>query len=101
MAKSRANETPEQASVRRDRMRCSMQRLRENQSQEVSARQNLNARFRMASLRGNEDTNSVMVTQSHLRMQHNRSGVLSIPEAMLVFHTKIKEGPDFVCTVCH
>ena len=50
---------------------------------------NLNARFRMASLRANEDTNSVMVTQARLRMQHNRSRVLTILEAMLVFHTKI------------
>ncbi len=80
-----------------------MRMFREHQSQQVSARQNLNAKFRMVSLRANEDVESSInrVTQSRLRMQQTRHKLLSIDEAMSVFHAKIKEGPDYVCTVCH
>ena len=80
-----------------------MRIFREYQLQQVSARQNLNAKFRMASVRTNVDVESSMnrVTQSRFRMQQTRHKLLSIDEAMLVFHAKIKEGPDYVCTVCH
>ena len=103
MAISRANETPEQSSERTKQNKSNMTKLRQRQLPEVSARQNLNAKFRMASLRTNEDVESLInrVTQSRFRMQQSRHKLLSIHEAMLVFHAKIKEGPDYVCTVCH
>ena len=100
---SRANETPEQSLERTKQNKSNMTKLRQLQLPDVSARQNLNAKFRMASVRTNEDVESSInrVTQSRLRMQQSRHKLLSIDEAMLAFHAKIKEGPDYVCTVCH
>ena len=100
---SRGNETPKQTSERRKHNRSNMETLRDCQSQEVSAIQNLNAKFRMTSLRATEDVVSSInrITQSRLCMQGTRHKVLSIDEAMLAFHAKIKEGPDYICTVCH
>ena len=73
------------------------------QSPQATARQNLSAKFRMASLRASEDVQSSIrrKAQSRLCMEQSRHKVLLIDEAMLVFHAKIKEGPDYVCTVCH
>ena len=103
MATSRANETPEESLKRRKQSISSMIKLREHQLPEVSARQNLNAKFRMKLLRLNDsvESSNKRATQSRLCMQRNRHKLLSIDEAMLAFHAKIKEGPDYVCTVCH
>ena len=103
MVISRGNETPEQTSERKKQNQSNMKTSKDCQSQEVSAIQNLNAKFRMASLRATEDVVSSInrITQSRLCMQGTRHKVLSIDEAMLAFHAKIKEGPDYVCTVCH
>ena len=80
-----------------------MTQIRERQLPKVSARQNLNAKFRMASLRANENVESSIkrATQSRLCKQQARHKLLSIDEAILAFHAKIKEGHDYVCTVCH
>ncbi len=57
----------------------------------------------MALHRANEDPDIAMHSQtlSRERMQRNRQKVLSIDEAMFIFHAKIREGPDCVCAVCH
>ena len=102
-ASFRANETPEQASQRKQQNKSTMMISRVVQSPQATARQNLSAKFRMASLRASEDVQSSIrrKTQSRLCMERSRHKVLLIDEAMLVFHAKIKEGPDYVCTVCH
>ena len=102
-ASFRANETPEQASRRKQQNKSTMMISRAVQSPQATARQNLSAKFRMASLRASEDVQSSIrrKTQSRLCMEQSRHKVLLIDEAMLVFHAKIKEGPDYVCTVCH
>ena len=103
VASFRANETPEQASRRKQQNKSTMMISRAVQSPQATVRQNLSAKFRMASLRASEDVQSSIrrKAQSRLCMERSRHEVLLIDEAMLVFHAKIKEGPDYVCTVCH
>ena len=57
----------------------------------------------MALLRGTASPEDSIrrTNQSRVAMSVNRSRVLSIAEAIAIFHSNIREGPNFVCAVCH
>ena len=57
----------------------------------------------MASLRASEspEAASTRKEQNRICMTRTRNRVLSIDEVIDGFCLKIRQGPDFVCTVCH
>ena len=102
-ALQRANESTENMLKRNEQSRLCMVSLRASLSADVISKQNLENKFRMALLRANEspEVSEQRRAQNRLHMSANRNKILSIDEAASIFFMGIKEGPDYVCTVCH
>ena len=103
MAKVRATQSPEEALECREKSRLGMLNLRATESAVASAKRNLSSKLSMTLLRSNEDpeTSARRINESRVRMAKSRNRLLSVNEAIESFHSKIREGPDCVCTVCH
>ena len=103
MASLRASESPEAASKRTNQSRIGMASLRASESPEAASKCTNQSRVGMASLRASESPETALKRkeQSWICMSSIRNRVLSIDEAIDRFRLKIRQGPDFVCTVCH
>ena len=103
MASLRASESPEALSKRNLQSKIAMASLRASESPEALSKRNIQSKIAMASLRASESphVSSKRKLQSRDCVIVKRCKVLSLEQAILDFYAIIKEGPDFVCTVCH
>ena len=103
MSKRRALESPSDILCRQEenRVRMSKKRAVENPS-ETLCRQEEN-RVRMSKKRALESPSEIMCRQEKNRvcMAKKRSINVSVDQAVSIFLSKAKMGPDFVCTSCH
>ena len=126
MAVLRANETPEASLQRKLSNKSKMAVLRANETPEASLQRKLSNKSKMAVLRANE-TPEASLQRKHSNKEHMsvaiayesslisnqrkakdaafkrcvRNPSMTINDAISNFLTKIRLGPDFVCTVCH
>ena len=92
--------SPDCKDIRKNRQRLSMASLRASESPEALCKTNLQSKIAMASLRAGESLEASLKIQSHNCVVAKRHKVLSVEHAILDFYAIIKEGPNFVCTVC-
>ena len=105
-ANLRANESSEQTLHRQQQDKEHKANLRANESSEQTLHRQQHSREHMANLRAIESSEQTLHRQQQDRehkasLRSAKKTTKSVEQAIVYFHTEIKNGPDFVCTCCH
>ncbi len=100
MASMRASESSEQTVHRQQQNREHMASMRASESSEQTVHRQQQNREHMASMRASE-TSMHGQQQSRKHMASMRASNVSVQQAIMSFHSDIKNGPDFVYSCCH
>ena len=107
MASVRATESSEQTLHRQQQNKQHMASVRATESSEQTLHRQQQNKQHMASVRATESSEQTLHRQQQNK-EHMASvraakkvNEVSIEEAIVSFHSDIKNGPDFVCTCCH
>ena len=103
MARNRANETLEASLQRKHQNKSNMAVVRANETLEASLQRKQSNKEHMSIARANE---APLVSKERKYKDASckrsaRNATATINDAISNFLTKIRLGPDFVCTVCH
>ena len=106
-ATKRASETSEQTLQRQQQSRKHMASLRASETSEQTLQRQQQSRKHMASLRASETSEQTLHRKEQDRKHKattraaKKASDVSVQQAIVSFHSDIKNGPDFVCTCCH
>ena len=100
MMSTRASETCEETTERREQGRVYKESMRASETCEETTERREQNRTRLASMRAYE-SHSEMLQRKTDNMAKLRQRTVTVENAILVFEHEIKLGPDFVCTCCH
>ena len=103
MANARAIEPIEVAAQRKQQHREHMANARAIEPIEVAAQRKQQHREHMANARAIEtpEASQNRKSQNAVSMRAHRNRILTIDETISTFLSKIRVGPEYVCTVCH
>ena len=103
MASMRAFDTQEQTLERQEQNKIRMVSMRASETQEQTLERQEQSKIRMASMRASETSNKMKCRkQSNMEsMANRRSKNVNVKDAISLFQSDVKLGPDFVCTCCH
>ena len=103
MANARAIEPVEVATQRKQQNREHMANARAIEPVEVAAQRKQQNREHMANARAIETSEASQnrKSQNAVSMRARRNRTLTIDETISTFLSKIRVGPEYVCTVCH
>ena len=103
MANARALEPVEVATQRKQQNREHMANARATEPVEVAAQRKQQHKEHMANARAIETSEASQnrKSQNAVSMRARRNRTLTIDETISTFLSKIRVGPEYVCTVCH
>ena len=106
-ASKRASETSEQTVHRQKHNRKHMASMRADETSEQTVHRKEQGRNHKASMRADETSEQTVHRKEQGRKQKasmratKKASDVSVQQAIMSFHSDIKNGPDYVCTCCH
>ena len=106
-ASKRASETNEQTVHRQQQNRKHMASMRASETSKQTVHRQQQNKKHMASMRASETSEQTVHRQQqnkkHMASMRatKKASSVSVEQAIMSFHSDIKNGPDFVCTCCH
>ena len=106
-ATKRASETSEQTLQRQQRSRKHVASMRASETSEQTLHRRETDRSKKASMRASETIERTMHRKEQDRKHKatmraaKKASDVSVQQAIMSFHSDIKNGPDFVCSCCH
>ena len=106
-ASMRASETGEQTLHRQEQNKKHMASMRASEAGEQTLHRQEQNKKHMASMRASEAGEQTLHRQEqnkkHMASMRaaKKTSDVSVQQAVMSFHSDIKNGPDFVCTCCH
>ena len=102
-ANMRATETCEQTLHRQQQARLCKANMRATETCEQTLHRQQQDRLHKANMRATETCEQALRRKQRQKESttNKRNSIVSVEHAILVFHSAIKNGPDFVCVCCH
>ena len=107
MAGMRATETSDQTVHRREKDRSNKASMRATETSEQTVHRREKDRSNKASMRATETSEQTVDRREKDRSNKasmratKKASTVPVQQAIMTFHSDIKNGPDFVCSCCH